>query len=266
MTHGLPEVDLAGVRINVVDRRGVLAAATAAAERGWGGNINNVNVHAMNTAWNDAHFRHILNTADLVFVDGFGVQLGAKLASTELGERLTPADWIDDLLHICVERGWSVFWLGDTDEVGEEFEKRLRQKHPGLRFAGRHHGFFAKEGPESERVVDLINASGAAILMVGMSMPIQEKWIWANRDRLRPPVRLALGGLARIVTGHIRRGPPWMTQNGLEWLYRLAVQPGYTWRRYLIGNPLFLLRVLGWRYLGMSPRRAHAAYEQAGNG
>lgn len=248
-------VELAGVRIHVVDRTGVLAALTSAAERGSGGNINNVNVHAMNTAWSDPHFRHILNNADLVFVDGFGVQLGARLASIRLGARLTPADWIDDMLKICVERGWSVFWLGDTDEVGEEFEQRLKARHPGLRFAGRHHGFFAKQGPESERVVEQINASGATILMVGMSMPIQEKWIWANRDRLRPAVRLSLGGLARIVTGHIRRGPPWMTQNGLEWLYRLCVQPGYTWRRYLIGNPLFLLRVMGWRWLGMGPRR-----------
>ncbi len=253
-SNDFPVVNLAEVRIHRVNRAEVFSQILEAVEHGHGGNINNVNVHAMNTTWQDPEFRHIVNNADLVFVDGFGVQLGARLAGLSLGERLTPADWIDDLLSICSERGWPIFWLGDTEEVGEEFEQRLRQKHPELIFAGRHHGFFAKDGAENQAVVDLINASGARILLVGMSMPIQEKWIWANRDRLQPPVRLALGGLARIVTGHIRRGPPWLTQNGLEWLYRLAVQPSYTWRRYLIGNPFFLLRILGWRLFRLKPK------------
>lgn len=243
-------IELADIRVHLVDRADVLAHAVAAVERGGGGNINNVNVHAMNTAWRDPAFRAILNGSDLVFVDGAGVRLGARLIGRRLGERLTPADWIDELLEICARRGWPVFWLGDTDEVGEAFERCLKARHPDLRFAGRHHGFFAKEGPESEAVVEAINASGAKLLMVGMSMPIQEKWVWANRDRLHPPVRLALGGLARIVTGHIRRGPRWMTDNGLEWLFRLAVQPRYTWRRYVLGNPLFLLRIVGRHLLG----------------
>jgi len=246
--------NFAGVRIHVANHPDVLNQIENAAATGIGGNINNVNVHAINTAWNDPDFRHILNNADLVFVDGAGVQLGARLCGMRFGERLTPADWIDDMLRLCVRERWSIFWLGDTDEVGAAFERRLKEKHPDLLFAGRHHGFFNREGPENDAVVDKINTSGARILMVGMSMPIQEKWIWANRDRLTPSVRLALGGLARIVTGHIRRGPRWMTQNGLEWLYRLCVQPRYTWRRYVLGNPLFLLRVLGWKYLGLAPR------------
>lgn len=248
-----PTVELAGVRIHVVNRAAVLARAIAAAECGTGGNINNVNIHAINTAWRDAAFREILNGSDLVFVDGAGVRLGARLVGRMLGERLTPADWIDDLLEICVRREWGVYWLGDTDEVGEAFERRLKARHPGLRFAGRHHGFFAKHGPQSDAVVEQVNASGARVLLVGMSMPVQEKWIWDNRHRLAPPVRLALGGLARIVTGHIRRGPRWMTDNGMEWLYRLAVQPRYTWRRYLLGNPLFFFRIVGWRLFGWQP-------------
>lgn len=226
-----------------------------AVESGEGGTVNNLNIHAVNTAWSDPLFLNILNQSDMVFVDGAGVRLGARLAGITLGERLTPADWIDDLLAICVQYQWPIFWLGDTEEVGEEFEGILRARYPELLFVGRHHGFFAKEGPESDAVVEQVNASGAKILLVGMSMPIQEKWVWANRDRLNPPVRLALGGLARIVTGHIRRGPPWMTQNGLEWLYRLCVQPGYTWRRYLLGNPLFMLRIFCWRVFGWQPRK-----------
>lgn len=246
--------DFAGIRVDTVNRDDVLAHIERAVTSGTGGNIANVNVHAINTAWTDDEFRRFLNEADLVFVDGFGVQLGARLCGMRFGERLTPADWIDDLLEACVRHQWPIFWLGDTDEVGEAFERRLCEKYPSLRFAGRHHGFFQREGAENDAIIKQINASGAKILMVGMSMPIQEKWIWANRHRLKPSVRLAFGGLARIVTGHIRRGPSWMTQHGLEWLYRLCVQPSYTWRRYLLGNPLFILRVLKWKYLGTTPR------------
>lgn len=248
-----PSSSLMGLRIDLLDRPALLAQLEAALGQDRGFTVNNVNVHAMNTAWTDPVFRSALNAAELVFVDGAGVRMGARLAGVPVGERLTPADWIGDLFALCARHDWPVYWLGDTDEVGAALEEYLGTHFPGLRLVGRHHGFFAKEGPESDAVVEQINASGARLLMVGMSMPIQEKWLMANRDRLQPAVRLSLGGLARILTGHIRRGPRWMTDNGLEWAFRLCMQPAYTWRRYLIGNPLFLLRLLGWQLLGLNP-------------
>lgn len=243
----LAPVQLLGVNIHPVNQAALLAALDGAARTAQPGLFANVNVHAMNLACQDPEFRAILNSAQLVFVDGFGVSLGAKLAGVAVGERLTPADWIDVWLAHCAEHQWSVFWLGDTEAVGADFERNLRQRHPQCRLVGRHHGFFAKTGPESAAVVAQINASGAQVLLVGMSMPIQEKWLWAHRMELQPAVRLAVGGLARIYTGHIRRGPKWMTDYGLEWLFRLAMQPRYTWRRYLIGNPLFIFRVMAQR-------------------
>ena len=253
LNTGLPAVELMGMHIHVIERQGLLAHIKAAVESGQSGFINSVNIHAMNLAWEDTEFRNILNQSDLLFVDGYGVILGAKIAGLSLGERLTFDDWMDDLYALCVAQDWSLFWLGDTEEVGEAFESRLRERYPSLRFAGRHSGFFSVEGAENEAVVAKVNASGADILLVGMGMPRQEKWIWANRDRLKPAVTIASGGYARIATGFIPRGPRWMTQNGLEWLYRLCVQPGHTWRRYLLGNPLFLIRVALWRWLAYLP-------------
>jgi N-acetylglucosaminyldiphosphoundecaprenol N-acetyl-beta-D-mannosaminyltransferase len=218
-----------------------------------GGLIANVNIHAMNLAWKDVRYRQILNTADLVFVDGAGVILGAKIAGVRVGERITPADWIDTLLELCARHGWPVYWLGDTDEVGEAFELRVRTRHPQCQFAGRSQGFFDHYGAAGEAVARRIRDSGARILLVGMSMPLQEKWIARHLATLGPVACLAVGGLARIYTGRIRRGPRWMTDHGLEWLYRLAMQPNYTWRRYLLGNPAFILRVLLCRLKLMRP-------------
>jgi N-acetylglucosaminyldiphosphoundecaprenol N-acetyl-beta-D-mannosaminyltransferase len=246
-------IDLAGVRIHLVDRAGLLAQIARAVETGRGGLINNVNINAMNLAWVDWEFRAILNHSDLVFVDGYGVILGARAVGIRLSERLTFADWMDELFELCVSRGWTVFYVGDTEEVGKAFESYLTNNHLGLRVAGRHHGFFDHTSPESDALVTMINDSGADILVVGMGMPLQEKWIWCNRHRLRPPVKLTSGGYTRIATGILPRGPRWMTDHGLEWLYRLCIQPRHTWRRYLIGNPLFFIRILRWRWLCARP-------------
>ncbi len=241
----LPAVaTLLGVRIHRVNREELLAFILHRLAEEQGALIANVNVHAMNLAWKDTRYRQILNTADRVFVDGAGVLLGAQIAGVTLSERMTPADWIDTLLELCAARQWGVFWLGDTDEVGAEFERRLREKHPRCPFAGRHHGFFDHFGAEGEAIATSIGHSGARLLLVGMSMPLQEKWVARHQPTLGPVVCLAVGGLARIYTGGIRRGPRWMTDHGLEWLYRLAMQPRYTWRRYLLGNPAFILRVV----------------------
>ena len=236
-------VDILGVCVHRVDRAGLLSTIEQAIEQGSGGIINDLNVHAANLAQVDPEFRNILNKSDLVFVDGAGIMLGAKLLGKRLGERLTYADWMDDLFARCAEQGWSIFFVGDTEETGAKFSESLAERHPGCKFAGRHHGFFDREGDENERVLEAINASGADIVLAGMSMPIQEKWVWANKDKLTAKVFLTCGGFPRVYIGDIPRGPKWMTDNGLEWFYRLCMQPS-VWRRYLLGNPLFLFRIL----------------------
>ncbi len=253
--RAFPVTHLMGVEIDCVDRAGLLSWLAAALDRPQTHFVANVNAHAMNLAWERPHFREVLNSADLVFVDGYGVVLAARLLGLPIGERLTFADWMPDFLTLCGEHQAPLFFLGDTDEVGAAFEGWLRTHFPALPWAGRHHGFFARAGAENERVIAEINRSGAQVLLVGMSMPIQEEWFAAHRNRF-PAVRVALmaGGYARIATGKIPRGPRWMTDHGLEWLYRFLQQPRYTWRRYWLGNPLFLWRAFAWRYLGQQPR------------
>jgi N-acetylglucosaminyldiphosphoundecaprenol N-acetyl-beta-D-mannosaminyltransferase len=244
-----------GARIDRVTKPQFLAWLSAAAAGESLRLVANVNAHAMNLAWERPPFRAALNRADLVFVDGFGILLAARWLGLDIGERLTLADWMPDFLHQCAEKRRSVFWLGDTDEVGAAFEEWVRRHFPGVRWAGRHHGFFDRHGPQSDAVCAQITASGAEVLLVGMSMPIQEEWLDRYRGSL-PGVHLAIacGGYARIATGIIPRGPRWMTDHGLEWLYRFFQQPRYTWKRYWLGNPLFLARALAWRHCGAKPR------------
>lgn len=238
----LPTRKLLGVRYHIINRASLYAHLFSSLDTATCGNIFNVNIHAMNIAYEDKEFHHVLNQGDLVFVDGFGVVLGAKMLGQPAGERLTMMDWMDGLLAQSAIERWPVFLLGDTDEQGEAFRKKLALNHPHCLFAGHHHGFFDKNGSENELVIEKINNSGAKILLVGMSMPIQEKWIWANQDKLKPILRIATGAFHRVYSGSIVRGPKWMTDHGFEWLCRMYAQPT-TWKRYTVGNPLFLSRV-----------------------
>lgn len=203
-----------------------------------------VNVHAMNLAHEDAAFRHRLQDADLVFCDGHGVRLGARLLGLDIPHRMTPPDWIDRFAAKTAAAGQSVFALGDEAGVAAAFQARLDADHPGYRDAGSHHGFFAKHGRENDAVIDAINASGANHLLVGFGMPLQEEWITTNAARLRVKVALPIGALFRWHSGVERRAPRWMTDHGLEWLARFGSHPVRHFRRYAVGNPRFLLRVL----------------------
>lgn len=207
--------------------------------------IANVNTHAMNLAYELAWYRDFLNQADLVFCDGFGVALGARLTGQAIKaeHRSTCPDWIETLATCCQQRQLSLFLLAGRPGVAEAAARKLQNAAPGLRVAT-HHGFFAKTGPENDGVIAQINTFKPDILYIGFGMPLQEAWIRDNLQRVEAKVFLPLGACLDFYTGQVYRGPRWMTDHGLEWLARLITEPKRLWQRYLVGNPLFLYRVL----------------------
>lgn len=220
---------------------------------GWGQSrdarmVLNVNVHAMNLASSDPGLRRALLDAHLVFCDGFGVKWGARLVGQQIPFRMTPPDWIDRFAAQIAAAGQSVFALGDEEGVAGAFQQALAAAHPGYTDAGSHHGFFAKAGPDNDAIIERINNSGAVHVLVGFGMPLQERWILENAPRLRVGTLIAVGALFRWRGGIEQRAPRWMTDNGLEWLSRLARHPVRHFRRYVVGNPLFAMRVLRERF------------------
>jgi N-acetylglucosaminyldiphosphoundecaprenol N-acetyl-beta-D-mannosaminyltransferase len=219
-------------RVLVLSRAGELATVLYA------------NVHVLNTAYTDPDLRRIMNAADVVYCDGAGVVLGARLLGHRLPERMTGADWIHTLCARCAAEGLSLYLLGSQPSVAERAAQELITLHPGLRIVGTHHGHFHDTPDATEATIAAVNATQPDILLVGMGTPLQEKWIAAHRAELDVPVVWAVGALFDFVAGVQPRGPRWMLDHGLEWLYRLLSNPRRLWHRYLIGNPLFMLRVL----------------------
>jgi N-acetylglucosaminyldiphosphoundecaprenol N-acetyl-beta-D-mannosaminyltransferase len=212
--------------------------------------ITYVNVHAANLAYEQPWLRAFFNRCDVVFCDGFGVKWGVQLLGGQLPERFTPPDWLPRLAQLSCQHGFTWFLLGNRPSIAEKAAERLRERYPGLQIAGMQHGYFDKTfgGAENEAVIHAINTTRPDILFVSFGMPLQERWLSENWARLNVNVALTVGALFDYVAGQTPRGPRWMTDHGWEWLARLLIEPRRLWKRYLVGNPLFLWRVLRQRF------------------
>jgi N-acetylglucosaminyldiphosphoundecaprenol N-acetyl-beta-D-mannosaminyltransferase len=211
-----------------------------------------INIHAINLAYTDFAFRKIINNSDLIFCDGFGVKLAAEILFKKKLHRMTPPDWFDDLFSCSEKKNHSIFLLGSHQQVIENASKEIKKRFPAINITGIHNGYFDKnkKAEGNIEIIDLINLSQPDILIVGFGMPIQEKWIFENKDQLNVRVIIPVGAYFDYLTGEVHRVPNWMTDHGLEWLGRLIIEPGRLWKRYIIGNPLFFWRVLYHHILG----------------
>ncbi|GAC1446159.1 MAG: hypothetical protein NVSMB52_09770 [Chloroflexota bacterium] len=232
-------IRLLGVRIDCLRRRELLDLAQNAVAQNSKTIVLYVNVHCMNIRNHDAEYAAILEASDVVYCDGTGVRLGARLAGRTIPERMTGADWIDDLCRTAVRHNLSLFFIGGVHGAASDAAKTLCIKHPGLKIVGLASGYSL-----GTSTVNAINSSGTSILLVGMGTPTQEKWIFANAPALEVPVIWAVGALFDFISGRIPRGPHWLTEYGFEWLCRLVVEPRKLWRRYLLGNPAFMWRIV----------------------
>jgi N-acetylglucosaminyldiphosphoundecaprenol N-acetyl-beta-D-mannosaminyltransferase len=211
--------------------------------------IYHANVHGMNLARDDRQYRDELMSANAIFCDGEGVRLAARLLGHRLPQRVTYADWFWKLAAHCGERGWSLFFLGGRPGVAARAAERLRAHAPSVRIVGTQHGYWAAEGRTDAEVVEEINASGAHILVVGLGMPLQESWLGRCWPNLSAGVGLTGGACFDFVSGDVPRCPAWMRRWGLEWLHRLWREPRRMFRRYVLGNPRFISRILAQRLL-----------------
>ena len=206
--------------------------------------IGNVNVRAMNFAYELDWYQNFINNCDLVFCDGFGVLLSAKLNGYRLQgkHRMTCPDYIENLAKTCESENCSLFLLAGRPGVVDKAIAKLTAIAPNLKITG-HHGYFEKSGHENDAVIDQVNQFKPDVLYVGFGMPLQERWIIDNIDRIDAGVFLPLGACLDFYTDTVRRGPKFLTDNGFEWLSRLLTEPQRLWSRYLVGNTVFFYRV-----------------------
>ncbi|GGZ99819.1 hypothetical protein GCM10008090_05590 [Arenicella chitinivorans] len=211
-----------------------------------------VNADCVNKYIKDNHYQRALQGFDHVFADGVGLRLAARRHGARLVDNVNGTDMFPNLCHALAAAEKRIFLYGGQPAVVEETARRLKRDYPGLIVAGYLDGYTT---PSAEAVCEEINRNDVDILFVALGAPKQEQWIADNADRLSLGVAIGVGGLFDFYSGAVSRAPEWIRALSLEWVWRLAMQPKAKAGRYLIGNPLFLCRVL----ISKAQRRSHAA-------
>ena len=200
-----------------------------------------VNPDCLNIAYTHDRYRAVLRQAARVLPDGIGVKIGCRMRGVGLAANVNGTDLFPRLCERAARDGFSLFLLGARPSIADLVAENMRARYSGLKIAGTQHGYFAPD--EESAIIARINASGAAVLLVAFGVPRQELWLADHHDALTLPVRMGVGGLFDFYSGRIPRAPLWLREIGLEWVWRLIQEPGRMWRRYILGNPLFLYRV-----------------------
>jgi len=238
------QIEILGVRVDDITQAELQREICALVDGGAHTYLSYVNVHAILIAQSDPEFRRFVNSSQQVYCDGEGVRLGALILGHHLPPRIVLTYWIWDLCALCEERGYSVFLLGGRPGSADDSADNLRRRFPQLRISGTCHGYFEKAGSETDDVVRQVNEAKPDILFVCFGMPLQEYWVQQNLPRLNAKVVLFGGSTIEYTAGRRKTAPRWMSRTGFEWLYRFLQEPRRLWRRYLIGNPVFVLSVL----------------------
>lgn len=199
-----------------------------------------VNAHVLNLTYHHPEFLKALHQADLLYADGASLVLASRLLGGNIPEKLTTTDVWPRLCEIAVHKGYRFFLLGGESGLAERAASQARRKYPGLHIVGTHHGYF---NSTDGSLITEINDLRVDILWVGMGDPRQLLWAVKWHHHLQVSLILTCGGMFKIVAGELDRLSHTWRQRGFEWAYRLWQEPA-TWRRYLIGLPLFGLRVM----------------------
>lgn len=204
------------------------------------------NAHLVNIAERDERFAGAMRSADLAVPDGISVVLASRLLGAPVPERVTGGDLMEAMCAEAAKCGLHVFLLGGPTGAATLAACNLGRRYPGLKICGTYcpPPGFEKDPAELERMRAAISSEAPDLLFVAFGAPKQEIWMSENQPFLPVGVMVAVGAAFERLAGLRRRAPRWMQRAGLEWFFRLMLEPRRLWRRYLIGNCSFALLVL----------------------
>ena len=247
------QADLLGVTVNNLTMDEAVEEILRRAQGSIPAQVCFVNADCANIAWNDAGYGEILRTCGLVLADGIGMKLAGRLLNRNIRQNVNGTDLLPRLCKVLERKRLGVFLLGGKPGVAADVERWMAGKFPSLPVCGTQHGFFPSE--ELPEVLAKISASKAKVLLVAFGVPKQEKWISAHLQDCGATVAMGVGGLFDFYSGRVPRAPAWVREIGMEWCYRFLQEPRRMWRRYFVGNMVFLGRVLLERFRTSDPLR-----------
>ena len=206
--------------------------------------INTVNAHSFNTAKKDQLFADALINGDVLIPDGVSIVKACKWieAKSQPKERIAGWDLFFFEMSKLEKKGGTVMFMGSSQKVLDLIVKRAAVDYPHLKvvtYSPPYKPEFSDE--DNKAIIDAINAANPDLLWIGMTAPKQEKWTYSHWNELNIHCHVGtIGAVFDFFAGTVERAPIWWQKHGLEWLYRLMKEPKRMWRRYIIGNSLFL--------------------------
>jgi len=230
-----------GILVNAVNYEAAVSKIIAAASAGKPMSVSALAVHGVMTGVLDSTHRYRLNHIDLVLPDGQPVRWALNLLyHTKLPDRVCGPNAMLQICERAAEEGLSIYLYGSKASVLEALSRNLCQRFPKLIIAGTQPSKFRQVSPqEKQETAQQIRNSGAAITFVGLGCPRQEVWAYEYRDDLSMPL-IAVGAAYDFHAGNLAKSPEWLSNLGLEWVFRMMKEPKRLWKRYVFLNPLFM--------------------------
>jgi N-acetylglucosaminyldiphosphoundecaprenol N-acetyl-beta-D-mannosaminyltransferase len=254
-TADLDSRKVLGMRVDATSYEDASRRVVRWAQEGRSAYVCVASVHMVMEAFDSEGFQRVVNGAALVTPDGMPLVWALRRLGVGGASRVYGADLTASVVERAARERVPVGLYGGTPESLDSFVRVLEERYPGIRVVCRIAPPFRPLTPEEdEAVTQEITSSGARILFVGIGCPKQEKWMADHEGRI-PAVMLGVGAAFDFITGRVRQAPRWMQAAGLEWMFRLAMEPRRLWKRYAKHNPrfaaLFMAQLLGLRDSGV---------------
>jgi N-acetylglucosaminyldiphosphoundecaprenol N-acetyl-beta-D-mannosaminyltransferase len=204
--------------------------------------FHNVNASILLKYINDKEFKNSLDSFTRLYSDGTGMYFASRFCYGKNGlkQRITGTDLYSYILNYANSNKLKCFFFGGSEESANLLPGVLRSKYPGISVAG----IIPRTTEMKTEVADEIKNSKPDILFVGLGTPYQEKWIAEYSDIISVPIQIAVGSGLEFISGSKKRAPAFFLKFGLEWLYRIYLEPGRLWKRYIFGIPIFIFKII----------------------
>jgi len=239
------KVNILGLEIDSLSMHETIEKIGQLIEKNRSALILTPNVQRLIYGIRDKQTEKIYKKADMLIPDGMPLIWASKLLGIPLKEKVSGSDLLPLFCQTALKQGHKMFFLGADPGVAEDAKNTLTDKNPGLQIVGTYsppYGF-EKEDTEIRKIIEMIKEKKPHVLFVGLGFPKEERFLWKYKDELQVPVSIGIGATFDFITGKQKRAPKWMQNCGLEWFYRLCHDPRRLWKRYLIGNTLFIFLI-----------------------
>lgn len=239
------QVTILGARIDNISWEQTLEKISGLVEQKTPSYVVTPNVDHLIRFQNDADFVRIYQNAALVLADGMPLLWASKFLGTPIKEKISGSDLAPKIAELAASKGYSLFLLGGREGAAEQAAQVLISRYPGLIVAGHYCPpmGFEHDAAENEKITRLIKQASPDILFVGLGSPKQERWISRYHNEIGVPVSIGIGVTFEFIAGIVKRAPAWMQHAGLEWFWRLLMEPARLWRRYLVDDMKYFILI-----------------------